>query len=269
MAITIIYGPPREGKTALMSHYGNLALYDDERGFETADELEAMNAGGFNYTVPEVPVVCTNYELKGNCTGVLPRVARRINPYRLGFTNRHVNVHFIEPGAVICITEGQKYFNSRMSRLYPDWQSRWMEQHGHNGYDIYIDVQRPMLIDVNIRDLAQFIEIREKRTVETHDGIKTVWEVRRIPSNAELERYLASGKKDETCFTEETIIANYDVHECYDHKMCKPKFFEGHLPEDFDTVEHEPLEETMEGYIKYLQEMDDELPKEFYKKVAA
>jgi DNA-binding GntR family transcriptional regulator len=139
-----------------------------------------------------------------------------------------------------------------------------MEQHGHNGYDIYIDVQRPMLIDVNIRELAEFTEIRKK---ESKDG-KTIWHVRNIPGSAELDRYIASGKKDTTCYTEEKVVIDYDVHQCYDHQMCKPKFFEGYLRQDFDTIEAEPIEESLEGYIKYLQEVDDELPPGFYRKEA-
>jgi hypothetical protein len=93
--------------------------------------------------------------------------------------------------------------------------------------------------------------------------------VRRFASSAELDEYFNSGKKDNSCYVEEIITANYNIHDCYNSQMCKPKFYEGHLTSNFDTVEHEPLEETMEGYIKYLQEMDDEMPKDFYKKRGA
>ena len=46
-----------------------------------------------------------------------------------------------------------------MSMYFPEWQSRWYEQHGHDSLGIYLDTQIPMLIDVNIRELASFIEI--------------------------------------------------------------------------------------------------------------
>lgn len=88
-----------------------------------------------------------------------PRFSRRINPFRLGFANDFVQTHFNLPFECIFITEAQKYLNSRMSMYFPDWQSRWYEQHGHNDLDIWLDTQRPMLIDVNIRELSQFIEI--------------------------------------------------------------------------------------------------------------
>ena len=38
------------------------------------------------------------------------------------------------------------------------------------------------------------------------------------------------------------------------------------LLEDFDIVESCPPEETLEGYIKYLEENDDELPKNYYQR---
>jgi len=156
-----------------------------------------------------------------------------------------------------------------LSRYFPDWQSRAYEQHGHMEYDIYIDVQRPMLIDVNIRDLACFIEIRSKKDITTRYGkVVNQWQVRRFESNAELERYLSSGRKDATCYTEETITSDYNVHECYNSKMCKPKFFDHHIYNDFNTHEHEPLEETLDGFVKYLQEQDDEIPQGYYQKGA-
>ena len=149
---------------------------------------------------------------------------------------------------------------------YPDWQSRWYEQHGHNNYDIFIDVQRPKLIDINIRELACFIEIIKKTNITDENGrIKQIkWLVRKFAGSAELEQYFNSGKRDTSCFDEEIITANYNVHACYNSQMCKPKFYEGHLDEDFDTAEHTPIVEDIDGYIRYLQECDDELPKDFY-----
>lgn len=85
--------------------------------------------------------------------------------YRLGYFNDKIETHLIPPFTTIGITEGQKYFNSRMSMYFPDWQSRFYEQHGHNYIDIFIDVQRPNLIDINIRELACFIEVMNLQVV--------------------------------------------------------------------------------------------------------
>ena len=73
-----------------------------------------------------------------------------------------------------------------------------------------------------------------------------------------------SGKKDKECYTEEVVKADYNVFACYDSQNCKPKFFDGHLHSDYDYMPAEPSDNTIEGYIKYLQTMDDELPEGFY-----
>jgi len=265
MAITIIFGVPRAGKTALMTHFLNQALFDRDRYKLMKNEIVQKQKSGFAVSVPRHVVVC-NYDIQGRKFGYSPRLSRRINPFRLGYSNDKVQTHFIEPFSVIGITEGQKYFNSRLSMYYPDWQSRWYEQHGHNNYDIYIDVQRPKLIDVNIRELACFIEIVSKKNITDKNGKITAikWLVRRFAGSAELEQYFNSGKKDTQTYDEEIITANYNVHDCYNSQMCKPKFYEGHFDKDFDTQEHTPLVEDIDGYIRYLQDSDDELPKDFY-----
>ena len=79
-----------------------------------------------------------------------------------------------------------------------------------------------------------------------------------------MDEYFNSGKKDKSTYTEQTITAKYNIHDNYNSQMCKPKFYDGHIDEDFDTREHEPLTENIEGYIKYLKEADDELPDNFY-----
>ena len=60
------------------------------------------------------------------------------------------------------------------------------------------------------------------------------------------------------------MIANYNVFVLYSSQSCKPKFYEGHLTEDFDIQESEKLEESVEGYIKFLQDNDDEMPENYY-----
>ena len=263
--ITIIFGVPRAGKTALMTHLLNEAMFDRERYKDMKRAIEQKQSGGFPVTIPQHPI-CANYDVVGRKFGYSPRLSRRVNPFRLGYANDKVKTHFIEPFSAIGITEGQKYFNSRMSAYYPDWQSRWFEQHGHNNYDIFIDVQRPKLIDINIRELSCFIEIVSKTNKTDRNGkIKSIqWRVRCFDGSAELDQYFSSGKQDKTTYTEQTITAKYDVHDCYNSQMCKPKFYDGHIGKDFDTTEHEPLIENIDGYIKYLKELDDELPDGFY-----
>jgi len=107
---------------------------------------------------------------------------------------------------------------------------------------------------------------KKKNNIRDRNG-KTIviqWKVRNFIGSAELDQYVSSGKQDTSCYMEQIITANYNVHDCYNSQLCKPKFYDGHFDHDFDTVEHMPLEETIEGYIEYLQKHDDELPQDFF-----
>lgn len=267
--ITIIFAPPRTGKTVLMTHLANTAAFNKERNSLMRREILRKRANGFSHlrTIP-IHCVSANYDMSFHKYRYSVRYNRRINPYRLGFANPFVETHFNLPYEVICITEAQKYLNSRMSMYFPDWQSRWYEQHGHNNLDIYLDTQRPMLIDVNIRELSQFIEVI-KLDVEYDcygQPNKLVWLVRRVDNSSLYDKYMTSGKQDTSCYTEDVIVADYNVFACYDSQSCKPKFYEGHFNEDFDYNPATPLPQTFEGYIQYLQQNDDELPDNFYQK---
>ncbi len=267
--ITIIFAPPRTGKTCYMTHVAHETAFDRERNRAMAREIIRKQNSGFN-GIKTVPIHCVsaNYDMIFRKHRYSPRFSRRINPYRLGFANKFVQTHFNLPFEAICITEAQKYLNSRMSMYFPDWQSRWYEQHGHNDIDIFLDTQRPMLIDVNIRELAQFVEIvkLEVRTNDFGKPFSFTWHTRHIENSSLFDKYMASGKQDKSCFTARTVTANYNVFDCYDSQSCKPKFYEGHLEEDFDYKQAEITDDTIDGYIKYLMENDDELPENYYVK---
>ena len=264
--ITIIFAPPRTGKTVFMTHQANLRAFDRQRNRAMANEIMQKQQNGFNKLTIPIHCVSGNYDMTLKKFRYSPRFSRRINPYRLGFANKFVKTHFNLPYECICITEAQKYLNSRMSMYFPEWQSRWYEQHGHNNLDIFLDTQRPMLIDVNIRELAQFIEIINLDVYnDDFNKVKALkWTIRKIENSSLFDRYMSSGKKDKDCYTEEEVIADYNVFDCYDSQNCKPKFYEEHLDEDFDYHQSENTEESLDGYIKYLQENDDELPDKFY-----
>ena len=263
--ITIIFAPPRTGKTCYMTHCLNKFAFDHYRNKLMANEIKRKNENGFDLTIPK-HCVSANYNITFRKFRYRSRSNRLINPFRLGFANPFVKTHFNLPYEVIGITEAQKYLNSRMSMYYPEWQSRWYEQHGHNNLDIYLDTQRPMLIDVNIRELASFIEICKLWiSYDDRGQVKALkWLVRKIDNSQLFDKYMASGRKDSSCYTEEIEVADYNVFSMYDSQCCKPKFYDGHFDEDFDYQVSEPTEQSLEGYIKYLESVDDELPKNFY-----
>ena len=252
-----------------MTHCAREKMFDRQRNRAMQYEIMQKKKNGFK-NLKTIPIHCVsaNYDITGRQFRYSPRFSRRINPYKLGFKNKFVKTHFNLPFECICITEAQKYLNSRMSMYFPEWQSRWYEQHGHNNLDIFLDTQRPMLIDVNIRELSQFIEIISLKIGYDNYGkvCALKWKIRKIENSQLFDKYMSSGKKDKSCYTEETVIANYNVFGLYDSQSCKPKFYDGHLDEDFDIQESKATDESFEGYIKYLEESDDELPKNFYQR---
>jgi len=265
--ITIIFAPPGYGKTCYLTHVLNEYAYNRERNRAMQCEVLNKKQNGFKVTAPQ-HCVSANYDCKFKKFGYSPRVNRKINPYRLGYYNDFVKVHFNMPYEVIGIDEAQKYLNSRMSMYFPEWQSRWYEQHRHNNLEIFLATQRPMLIDVNIRELAQFVEII-KLVVKYNDmgqPNSLIWTIRKIENSQLFDKYMSSGRKDDTCYMEEEVTANYNVFALYDSQSCKPKFYDGHFDQDFDYTSAEPVGTSIEDYINYLEEFDEELPNNFYRK---
>ena len=265
--ITIVFAPPRTGKTCFLAHMARETAFDFERNTLMRKAIQDRYDNGFSH-MQTVPFHCvsSNFDMTFRKFGYSPRYSRRINPFRLGYANPHVRTHFNFPYESIFITEAQKYLNSRMSRNYPDWQSRWYEQHGHNDLDVWLDTQRPMLIDVNIRELSRFIEI-VRLSIKTDgygkpSGLR--WLVRLLPDSSAFEHYMTSGKQDKGCFEELEVTADYNVFRCYDSQNCKPKFYAGHMDEDLDYVSGTGFGDDVNEYLRYLATVDDELPEGFY-----
>ena len=250
--ITIIFAEPRAGKTCFMTHTANQIAFDYRRNKAMQTELQQKINSGFTgiQTIPQ-HCVSANYDIILRRFRCSPRLSRRINPYKLGFVNNFVETHFNIPYEAIFITEAQKYLNSRMATYFPDWQSRWYEQHGHNNLDIWLDTQRPMLIDVNVRELSHFIHIYNLEIDYGRFGqpCRLRWTIR-----------------DKDCYEDEVVTADYNVFRSYDSRCCKPKFYAGHEYDDIDYRPAEVTEESFDGYMKFLREFDDELPENFWVK---
>lgn len=263
--ITIIFGPPRIGKTCFLAHTLNTYAYDTERYLNMATEIELLNEGGFNLTIPPHPV-SANFSLEFYKFGYSAMRNRMINPFKLGFANNDVLVHDNYPYEVIGIMEAQVYLNSRMSAYFPDWQSRWYEQHGHNNLDIFLDCQRPDLIDLNVRELCAFIEIIDLKVKTNKFGevLGLVWTIRKIDNFSAYEKYVASGKRDKSLYVEEKVKADYNVFSIYDSQAEKPKFYKNLLHNDFIIDYSEPSETSIDYYEYFIENLSDEVPPGFY-----
>lgn len=256
--ITIIFGPPRIGKTAFMVYLLNLRAYDFERNRAMQRSIMKKNANGFKLTVP-THCASANFEITFRKNGYMPRKSRIIDPKKLGFGGEGRETHFLLPYETIGIMEAQEYFNSRKYAEFKPWQSNLFEQHGHNHLDIIMDTQRPGLIDLNIRELARFIEIRSLDVeYDNHLWFKTItWVIREFDNVGLVDEYMRSGKRDTSCYTERRIVYNYNVLDMYDSYSCEPKFYAGHLNQDFDLKYGNMVCETKEDYIQYLEDIKE------------
>ncbi len=267
--IYIVFAPPKTGKTLYLVLKANEYAFDIERNRAMKNDLIKLQKMGFEKikTIPDC-CVSSNFDMTFKKFRHNDRKPRRINPYRLGFSNKFVKTHFNFAYESIFITEAQKYLNSRMSLYFPDWQSRWYEAHEHDFLTIFLDTQRPMLIDSNIRELSKFIEVIGFKRTYNNLGkfLKIEIETRVIDNDGLFKIYIDSGKKDKNCYTtiKETFFV--DPFNMYDCRSCKPKFLEGHFDEDIDYKKSFVPEETFDAYVKYLTENDDELPNKFYVK---
>lgn len=256
--ITIIFGPPRIGKTAFMVYLLNLRAYDFERNRAMQRSIEQKNRNGFKLTVPE-HCASANFEINFKHNGYRGRKARIIDPKKLGFGGPDRQTHFLLPYETIGIMEAQEYYNSRKYADFKPWQSNLFEQHGHNHLDIIMDTQRPGLIDLNIRELAKFIEIRSMEVhYDEHQWFTDVtWVIREFDNVGLVEEYMRSGKRDTMCYTERKVVSKYNVLEMYDSYSCEPKFFAGHLNSDYDLKYGNQACETKADYIQYLEDIGE------------
>ena len=96
--ITIIFAPPRSGKTCFLTHCLREKMFDLKRNRKMRQELFLKQENGFK-NIKTIPKHCVsaNYDVIGKKFRYNRRYSRRINPYKLGFKNKHVKTHFNLP----------------------------------------------------------------------------------------------------------------------------------------------------------------------------
>lgn len=267
--ITIIFGECGAGKTALMTHLLNQSNFDLKRYNNMCNSLQDIS-DTYNLDIINTPNthVMANYNINFFKFGYTRNKNLYVNPFKIGFKNKFVDVQRIPPFAFIGIDEAQEYFNSRLSKYYPSWQSRFYEKHRHFDLDFILVAQRADLIDINIRDLAHFIDIEELRIINDNNGIpkKLVWKVRKINSVRKYNRYINSDCTDKSCYKTEKIIADYNVFACYDSKAEKTRFIETYIGQETYFEDYSSSIEDLDELIKYLEKYNSLMPKGFYQK---
>lgn len=239
--ITIVFGKPGMGKTAYLTadavEYMRSSTEQHELLRSCRDQVAALNASGANFALPMTAPVYSNYPITVG-RGTLPPVSSYyIDGFRLGFPNDDLRTLFVLPGARIYLSEAQRYYNSRRSKDLPDWVSRFYEEHRHFGLDVFLDVQRPGLIDANIREICgSLVEIvgLEHKTDVAGNIQSSVFQLRRFEDWKFADRYITSGEK---CYTEEKKVFVGNVFSHYQSRSYYNQFVPG-ANEEFSMLTH-------------------------------
>lgn len=227
MSITIICGKPRVGKTALNTCFAiwEMQVNGATRLQRSKEKIEVLNAKyKSGLTAPATPPIYTNYAARFNIGYKQYVEPYRVNPACLCLENEEIPVQYIAPYGELHVTEGQDYWNSRDSAKFPRYVSMWFETHGHFNLDIYIDVQRAKLIDLNIRKLAtKIIEVRKMvHTVDARNKIlRTAWYCKEFANTQDYETYDSGGYAP---YITTRYVYEGNIFENYDSRSCEGDF---------------------------------------------
>lgn len=229
--ITIIFGAPGTGKTSLNTYFlKNLyqtqgrALLTYTRGRIAAQNMKRA----VPLAVPEKPPIFANYKVSFKTGYEKTFEPYYVNPYYMGLPNDLMPTQYLPPGSKVFISEAQRYYNSRKSATLPDFVSRLYEMHRHYGIDIWLDVQRANLIDLNIKEICKrFIEVREMRHEQDYAGriLRTAFRCREFDCWRAVEQYMETGAetyKKAVYRHEGNIFRSFDSY----------SYFEEFLPEE-------------------------------------
>ena len=270
--ITIIFGKPGAGKTAYLVSQMLRYLGNSREAYELLwncrDRVIALDQRGLQYTVPTTPPVYTNFPVSAHVGYNKWRSSLYVDGFHLGLENDYVPVTNVLPGAVIGLTEVQRYYNSRNKdkKTLPDWVSRFYEEHRHYGLDIYLDLQRLGLCDLNIRELAgRIVEVYNLEHEFDHRGniLASRFFLRSWDNLAAAERYVDNDSL--TNYEREEYVHYGNVFEAYT-SAC---YFDAFLPgkgNDFSFRTHsEALQQDAALQLEFSKQIyRQSAPRGFY-----
>lgn len=263
--ITIVFGKPGVGKTAYLTAnaatYLNGSAEDAALYKECCKAVSALIAEGLPVKLPGHSPVYSNYAI--NVSVGFHRVVSSyyVDGFHMGFVNDKVKVFNLLPRAKVFLSEAQRYYNSRRSKDLPDWVSRYFEEHRHYGLDIWLDVQRPGLVDVNIRDITNnFVEVQSIRVVESDGRLKTVFVLNEFDEWRNVDAYLSGGTD---LGKKRSVLFDFNVFDYF----ISESYFRNFLPSkgDFDVMPHVTVADV-EGDVELRKIMYRQTaPEGFYK----
>lgn len=263
--ITIIFGQPRAGKTALMTKFaldymtGSNAAKDIRT---SCKEIKNFNKGGFRLTYPKRHIVYSDYDIY---TRNKTLYSYRTSGYNFGLPNdQYESIDFYPPCSRLFFDEAQKYWNSRESNRLADFVSRAFEYHGHFKYNIYIAVQRIGLIDLNIRELSpNIIEVVSMKNKEDNGVImSSAWTCRVYKSVAEAEKKVAG---QNARYRTVKYRFDGDIFKHYDSETFRYAFLKDRENADFDYTPNGGYDYTKASVKKFNEEHQYTVPHGYQK----
>lgn len=227
--ITLLVGDPGIGKTSLNACLMSQEIVNSrQRYLQCCKKIDELNSQGFHFEYPKNGVLSyANFEFINRTRFRFGAKGKRLIPWHMALPNDDIPFETFPPYSIFHIMEGQVYWNSRRRGLR-DCVSRFFENHRHNHFEIYIDVQRGGLIDANIREIAGRI-IEVQKSVHEYDERghirKTTFYCYDFNSWFEYEKYLNNGK-DKKYAKQVTFEFVGCIFDCYNSFENEAAFFE-------------------------------------------
>lgn len=258
--ITIIFGAPGSGKSSLSTYFlkrvyrreGLMRLERSKALIRKANETRKEPL-----TVPENPPIFANYRVRFKTGYEQYFEPYFVNGFYLGIPNDRMPTQYIPPASAVFLGEAQRFFNSRNSLRIPDWVSRFFEMHRHFRIDVWMDVQRPILIDANIREICKsFIEVSEMTHEKDAAGriVRTAFRCREFDRWGAVEQYLDSGAE---LYHETEYVNEGDIFRSFDSYS----YFEDFLPIGGNDFKMLPFKKDADGADAIFYKTEE--PKEY------
>jgi hypothetical protein len=255
--ITLIVGEPGVGKTSLNACLMSQEIVNYRQDYLlSCRKIDELNSQGYCFEYPKDGVLTyANFKFVNKTRFRFGVNGKRLNPWHMALPNDEIPFDTFPPYSKFHIMEGQVYWNSRRRGLR-DCVSRFFENHRHNHFDIYIDVQRGGLIDANIREIAGRI-LEVQKSVHKKDFMERIKQTTffcyEFDSWSEYEKYLNNGK-DKKFARLVTFEFEGCIFDCYNSFENETAFFEN------------CREELTDDYFDDAREVFLQMPKNYYEK---
>lgn len=227
----IISGAPGAGKSSLNAYFLQRVYREEGQALlrRSRDRIEEVNEMRLHpLTPPDKPPIYSDFKVKFIIGYKKYFEPYYINGYYMGLANDRMRTLYLPPYSKVFLGEAQRYYNSRRSSTFPDFVSRFYEMSRHYGLDVYLDVQRVMLIDSNLREICRhFIDVQGM----THEYdalgriVQSKWHCREFDNWLDFEDHLSTGA---VTYRETEYTHDGDIFELYDSFS----FAENYLPAD-------------------------------------